>query len=93
MEEIQIKPWMHSCEYFCPHFFKAYRGKGKIANANARYKNNGAIFTCKDCLQTLKSYMKDTNSMFSFEIRKMLMQYFVPISESNCITIAQFESY
>ena len=93
MEEIQIKPWMHSCEYFCPHFFKAYRGKGKIANVNARYKNNEAIFTCKDCLQTLKSYMKDTNSMFFCEIRKMLIQYFVPISESNHIMIAQFESY
>ena len=90
MEEIQIKQWMHSCIYFCCHFLKAYRGKGKIANVNVRYENNEAIFTCKDCLQTLKSYMKEANSMFFGKIRKMLIHYFLPLSESNHIMTAQF---
>ena len=83
---------MHSCVYFCPHFLKVYPGKGKISNVNVRYENNEAIFTCRDCLQTLKTYLKDTNSMFFCEIRKMLIQYFVPIIESSRIMIAQFES-
>ena len=52
-------------------FFKAYRGKGKIANVNnVRYENNEAIFTCKDCLQTLKAYMKEANSMFFWRNKK-----------------------
>ena len=47
MEEIQIKPWMHSCVYFCPHFFKTSWGKGETANVNARYENNEAVLIGK----------------------------------------------
>ena len=44
LEEIQIKPWMHSCVYFCPHFLKAYRGKGKIANVNCTIRKKRGYF-------------------------------------------------
>ena len=88
MEEIVIKPWMHSCMYFCTDFFEAYRGKGKIENINARYENNEAIFICRDCLNILASYINSSKKVFFHEIKKMLIQYFVRTNECNRVMIA-----
>ena len=70
MEEIQIKPWEYKCMFFCPHFFKAYRTNGKIANINARYDNQEAIFTCKECSKQLKSYIPPSNPLFFNAIKR-----------------------
>ena len=84
-----IKTLEYICIYFCRHFFEAYRGSWKISNVNARYSDKEAIFVCKDCLQILKRYKRSTSPNFFYFVRRMLIQYFVPIKECNRIMVAR----
>ena len=89
MEEIQIKPWEYNCIYFCPHFFEAYRGSGKVSNVSARYSDKEVIFVCKDCLQILKRYKRSTSPNFFYFVRRILIQYFVQVKECNQRMVAR----
>ena len=92
MGEIQIKPWELDCLYFCPHFFEAYRGRGKIQDVNARYVDKEAAFVCRDCLDVLKIYKRSTSPLLFDFIKKMIIQYFVPSKECNRVMIAHFNN-
>ena len=89
----QINPWEYNCLQFCPHFFEVYRGRGKIQDVNARYVDKEAAFTCKNCLDIFKIYKRSTISMFFDFIKRILIQYFVPMKEYNRVMVAYFGNY
>ena len=88
IDEFVIKPWMHSCLYFCSDFFEAYKHNRPIKDVNAHYLKKEAIFSCRTWLQILNFYTKDFG-----EIKKVLIQYFVPVGDCNRIVTAKVEFF
>ena len=80
--QLQIRLWLYRCLYFCPQFYDAYR-KVKIDSVFARFQGHEAIFICQRCRVTLGKYISFKSSIFFHEIKKMLIQYFIPMHESS----------
>ena len=80
--QLQIRPWLYRCLYFCPQFYEAYRDKAKIDGVFVRLKGNEAIFICKKCRLTLSKYISFESSIFFQEIKKILIELFVAAHES-----------
>lgn len=82
-DRVLINTFLYRRLYFCPHFYKAYRGREKIHNCFARFDRHKGIFTCQECFVQLKEYITPNKPEFFSEIRKMLIEYFISLSEST----------
>ena len=81
--QLQIRSWLYRCLYFCPQFYDAYQNKAKIDGVFARFQGHEAIFICERCRVTLGKNISFESSIFFHEIKKMLIQYFIPMHESS----------
>ena len=80
--ELQIRLWLYRCLYSCPQFYEAYRNKAKIDGVFIRFKDHEAVFICKKCRVTLSEYISFESPIFFQEIRKMFIEFFIPMHES-----------
>ena len=80
--ELQIRPWLYRCFYFCSQFYETYRSKTKIDGVFVRFKGHQAVFICKKCRVTLSKYISFGSPIFFQEIRKMLIEFIIPMHES-----------
>ena len=77
-----IKTYLYRRFYVCPTFYKVYMKLDKAEGIFASFQGSEVIFVCQECLADIKKYVTKDKPYFFDEAKKLLIEYYIPISES-----------
>ena len=73
---VLVKPQKYDCLYFCPHFYKAYKGKINVKKISFATCRKEALLYCdrsfKEQIQKYVSLDSDLQAFFD-EVKKILI--------------------
>ena len=79
-----VRTYLYKYFYVCSDFltFIVDQVKSKAHAIFARYQASEAMFVCQSCLKHLRQHVTEERSYFFDEAKKLLIQYYIPVTES-----------
>ena len=77
----------YKCFYFCLRFYSTFKNDYYLNGAFVKKKGAEGTFICGGCLFDLSYLVSEDDSHFFDGVKKMLIQYFVPNSASNKVSL------